>query len=134
MVKAFKIVAIILFLAVTQFAFGQTNQEIALTKGKEAIKLMDGGKVEESIKLLEEAQQLDPDRFDYPYELAYAHYLKQDYKEVISILEKNTNHKDVSDLLFQLLGNSYDVLGESDKAIAVYDAGLKDFPIRGQFT
>lgn len=53
-----------------------------------AIELMDNGKIEASIELLEEAQKLDPDRFDYPYELAYAHYLKKDYKGAIKILER----------------------------------------------
>lgn len=122
---------LLLLLTVGQIAYGQSNKEKALSKGQEAIKLMDNGKIDESIKLLEEAQKLDPDRFDYPYELAYAHYLKEDYKGVIKILEKNIDHKDVSEHLFQLLGNSYDVLGKSDKAFEIYDAGLKKFPNSG---
>lgn len=111
--------------------FAQTNKEEAFKKGGEAIKLMDAGKFDESIKLLEEAQKLDPDRFDYPYEIAYANYAKKDYKSAIKILEKNMNHKNVSELLFQLLGNSYDVLGKTDKAFEAYDEGLKRFPNSG---
>lgn len=128
MIKTF---GLLLFIIIGQFAYGQTNIEIALEKAQKAIDLMDNGKVDESIKLLEEAQKLDPDRFDYPYELAYAHYLKEDYKGVIKILEKNIDHKDVSERLFQLLGNSYDVLGKTDKAFDAYDAGLKKFPNSG---
>lgn len=112
-------------------AFGQTPQEQALSKGQEAIKLMDNGKYDESIKLLEEAQKLDPDRFDYPYELAYAHFLKKDYEATIKILKKNIDHKNVTERLFQLLGNTYDVSGKSDKALETYDEGLKIFPNSG---
>lgn len=126
-----KTFGLLLFIIIGQIAYGQTDKEKALEKGQEAIKLMDNGKVDESIKLLEEAQKLDPERFDYPYELAYAHYLKEDYKGVIKILEKNIDHKDVNERLFQLLGNSYDVLGKTDKAFEAYDAGLKKFPNSG---
>ena len=63
-------IGLLLLFATGQIAYGQNNKEKALAKGQEAIKLMDNGKLDESIKLLEEAQKLDPDRFDYPYEKA----------------------------------------------------------------
>jgi tetratricopeptide (TPR) repeat protein len=129
MTKTIKTIGLLLFIAVGQIAFGQTNKEKALEKGQEAIKLMDNGKLDESIKLLEEAQKLDPDRFDYPYELAYAHYFKEDFKGAIKILEKNIDHKDVTERLFQLLGNSYDALGKSDKAFEAYDAVPNNDPV-----
>lgn len=129
--KMIKTIGIILFLITGQITYGQVDKDQALSKGQKAIELMDNGKIEESIKLLEEAQKLDPDRFDYPYELAYAHYLKEDYKGAIKILENNLNHKDVTERLFQLLGNSYDVLGKSEKAFEAYDTGLKKFPNSG---
>jgi tetratricopeptide (TPR) repeat protein len=93
--------------------------------------LIDEGKIDEGIKLLEEAQKLDPDRFDYPYEMAYAYYMKQDFKNAIKILEKNKNHKNVTERLFQLLGNSYDMAGQTQKAFDAYDEGLKRFPNSG---
>ncbi len=131
MTKTIKTLGFLLLITAGQFAFGQTNKEIALTKGQKAIELMDNGKIKESIKLLEEAQKLDPERFDYPYEMAYAHYLQEDYKGAIKILEKIMNHKDVEETFFQLLGNSYDLIGKSDKAFEIYDAGLKIFPNSG---
>lgn len=114
-----------------QNANSQTNKELALSKGKEAIKLMDEGKLDESIKLLKEAKKLDSEKFDYPYELAYAHYLKKDFHEAINILETITDHKNVQTQLYQLLGNSYDIIGKSEKALEVYNAGLKKFPNAG---
>lgn len=132
MIRKIKTITLLLFLTTGQIVFGQAdNKEKALEKGREAVKLMDNGKIEESIKLLLEAQKLDPDRLDYPYELAYAYYLKEEYKGAIEILEKNKNHKDVTDRLFQLLGNSYDVSGKTDKALEAYDEGLKLFPKSG---
>ena len=126
-----KSIGLLLILLFGQIAYGQNDKDIALEKGKNAISLMDKGKFDESIKLLEEAQKLDADRFDYPYELAYAYYLKEEYKTSIKILEKIMYHKNVSDRLFQLLGNSYDIIGNSEKAIEIYDAGLKKFPNSG---
>ena len=126
-----KTFGLLLFIIVGQLVYGQNNKEKALAKVLEAIKLMDNGKLDESVKLLEEAQTLDPDRFDYPYELAYAYYSKENYKEAVKILEKNKTHKDVTDRLFQLLGNCYDVLEKTDKAFEAYDEGLKLFPNSG---
>lgn len=110
----------------------QDNKMIALEKAQKAIELMDDGKFKESIKLLKDAQKLDPERFDYPYELAYAAYIQKDFKGAIKILEKIKSHKDVSELLFQLLGNSYDLIGKTDEAFAAYDEGLKLFPKSGK--
>jgi tetratricopeptide (TPR) repeat protein len=126
-----KIKIIGLFLLIGQIFYGQTNKEKALTKGQEAVQLVDNGKIDEGIKLLQEAQNLDPDRFDYPYELAYAYYQKQDYKGAIEISEKLVNHKDAEPQLFQLLGNCYDILNNPNKAFEIYDAGLKKFPNAG---
>jgi len=128
MTRSLQILALLLL---ATFAGAQTNQEKAEAKGKEAIQLMDAGKVDESIKLLEEAQQLDPERFEFKYEIAYAHYLKQNYEEVIRILEKHREHKDETFRLYQLLGNAYDVNGRPEKALETYDAGLKKFPNSG---
>lgn len=129
--NSLKTLLVLGFMATFQVMLGQTDQEKAFAKAKEAISLMDNGKIDESIVLLREAQNLDPDRFTYPYELAYANYLKKDYKEAIKILEKHKNHKNVTDLLFQLLGNSYDMSGKSDKASETYETGLNKFPKSG---
>lgn len=126
-----KIFGLLIFLVAGQIAFGQTNKEKALEKGKAAIKLMDEGKFDESIKLLEEAQKLDPDDINYPYELGYAYYAKKDYKQASKFLDDLVKHKDANDRVYQLLGNCYDNLGKSDKAIETYEAGLKKFPNSG---
>lgn len=132
MIGKIKTIGLLLFIMAGQIAYGQTtNKEKALDKGKEAIKLMDNGKFDESIKLLEDAQKLDPDDINYPYEIACAYYLKKDYKKAAKAGAGLLKHKDVNDRVYQLLGNTYDILDKRDKAIETYEAGLKQFPNSG---
>lgn len=132
MTRKIKTIGLLLFIMAGQIVYGQTtNKEKALDKGKEAIKLMDNGKFDESIKLLEEAQKYDPDDINYPYELGYAYYAKKDYKKASKYLESILKHKDINDRVYQLLGNTFDNLGKGDKAIETYEAGLKLFPNSG---
>ena len=130
--RTIKTIGLILLISTGQILYGQTtNKEKALAKGREAVELIDNGQLDESIKLLKEAQKLDPERIDYPYELALVQYMKEDYKGAVKTLEKLISHKDVNERVFQLLGNSYSMLGQSDKAFKTYDGGLKKFPKSG---
>lgn len=125
----------ILILLSFQTAFAQNVEDKALakTKAQEAFKLEDEqGKFDEAIKLLEEAQKLDPENITYPYELAYSYAGKKDHQKAVEILEKLTRHKDVYDLVYQSLGNNYDYLGQPEKAIETYETGLKKFPKSGK--
>ena len=132
MKNTLKLFGLILILTTSQITFGQTNKEKALEKGKKAIQLEDEGNFKEAIALLEEAQKLDPDYIDYPYELGYAYYAQKDYKKAAKYLESLLKNPNVYDQVFQLLGNCYDDMGKSDKALETYDAGLKMFPKSGK--
>jgi tetratricopeptide (TPR) repeat protein len=122
----------ILFIGIGFQAIGQTNREKANALKNEAIELMDNGDYKTSLSLLEEAKSLDPGNVDYPYEMAYAYYSKGDYKKAARILEGLKSHGDATDLFFQLLGNSYDMMGKAEKAFDAYDQGLKKFPKSGR--
>jgi len=99
--KKIKTIGLFLLILTGQILYGQTtDKEKAFAKGKEAVKLIDSGNFDESINLLKEAQKLDPERIDYPYELALAHYLKEDYKGAIKILEKIIDNKDATERKF----------------------------------
>ena len=132
MIKQIKLIALFVLLFTASAVYSQTNSEKAIEMKENAIKLMDDGKVDESIKILQEAQKLDPENIFIPYEIAYAYVLKKDYQEAVKILEKNLDNKKVTDHFYQLLGNSYDYWEKSDKAIEAYDAGLKKFPSSGK--
>lgn len=119
------------FLLLSCSQTSQLDKDKAYKQAQYAVELMDKGKVDESINLLEESIKLDPDSFVYQYELAYAKYLKNDFKSSIEILNKIENHKESNDLLYQLLGNSYDNISNPKKAIETYEKGLKKFPNSG---
>lgn len=129
--KKISIIVLLLF-ALSASAQRENSKEKALALAREAITLMDEGEIDESIKMLKEAEKLDPDRIDYPYEIAYAYYLKKDYKEAVHVAEASLSHKNVIDRVYQLLGSIYDIQGNPDKAIETYTLGLKKFPNSGR--
>lgn len=130
--KTIKTIGLLLFIVAGQISNGQTNPEKALEKGKNAVKLEDEGKFDEAIKLLEEAQKLDPENIVYPYEMGYSYYAQKDFKKAVKVLEGIKNYPKVYDQIYQLLGNSYDDMGKTEKALETYDAGLKLFPKSGK--
>ncbi|UAB80824.1 tetratricopeptide repeat protein [Marixanthomonas sp. SCSIO 43207] len=109
----------------------QSNAEIALSNAKKAIKLMDEGKINESIVMLQESEKLDPENYIYPYEIAYAKILQDKHEEAIDILERIETYDSINSQVYQALGNSYSYLGNPDKALEKYDEGLNKFPNAG---
>lgn len=120
---------ILQFLSISLLA--QTNKEIAYSKAKLAIKIMDEGKIDESIKLLEESQKLDSENYIYPYEIAYAYIQKKDYKKAIKILNKIKKYKSLNSQVYQMSGNCYSYMDKPEKAIKEYEEGMKHFPNSG---
>ncbi len=113
-------------------AQSEADQKAAHDRLEAAVTLMDNGQVDSSLVLLEEGRKLYPDNIDFPYEMAYAKYLTKDYEAAADLLKKLQKHKDVSDHVYQLLGNSYDYMGKPKKAIAAYEDGLERFPASGR--
>lgn len=126
-----KTITIAILTLLTIAVYGQNNQEKAYELGMKAIEKMEAGDIQESIKLLEESMELDPDNINYPYEIAYAHYLDKNYQKAIKVLKKLTKHDEVNDRVWQMLGNCYDLEGNAEKAIQIYEKGLKLFPNSG---
>lgn len=122
--------AIFLF-AFCNTSFGQTDKDTAHQKGKEAVQLEDQGRFDDALKLLDTAHRLDPNNITYPYEMTYCYYSQKQYQKVIDVLEKLKGNPRVFDRLYELLGNAYDVSGQTDKAIATYREGLQKFPNSG---
>jgi len=110
----------------------QSNRDKAIEIKDQAIELMDNGEIEESLKLLEEAQKIDPDYINIPYEIAYAYQLAKEYDKSIEIAKPLLKHKEVFDQVFQIIGNCYDLKGDKNKAIKYYNKGLKKFPNSGK--
>lgn len=122
----------IIILTYSLASYGQNEQEEALKLGYKAVEMIDNGKQLEAIDLLKQAKKLDPENIDYTYEIAYAYYTLKEYKKAIKILKKITQHKDATDLYYQLMGNAYDYLEKPDEALEVYKEGLDKFPNSGK--
>jgi tetratricopeptide (TPR) repeat protein len=115
--------------------FGQTNDQAEEAKrlGTQAVQIMDEGKYDESIVLLEKCATLDPTNYVFPYEIAYAQFLKKDGPQSIRTLEKLlATYQPVNDRCYQLLGSVYDTEKNPDKALDIYLEGLKKFPQSGR--
>jgi tetratricopeptide (TPR) repeat protein len=130
--KRLPFAGLVLAIGTNLAAFGQTPKQDAETKGLNAIRLMDEGKLDEAIGLLQEARKLDPDRSAYPYELGYAYCKQKKYPQALEILEPLVKLPDASDRTFELLGNAYDNNGNPKKAIEAYEAGMQKFPASGR--
>lgn len=112
-------------------AQGQSPKDKAWDFAKEAVNMMDDGKVDEAIKLLEEAHRLAPDIYNFEYEIAYGHYLKKDYKKALSVMQRVVQYNGVNDKVYQMLGNLYDMTGDTTNAIKTFKEGLVKFPNSG---
>jgi tetratricopeptide (TPR) repeat protein len=119
----------LLFLPFCQF--GQTDSTLAYQKGEEALKLMETNQLDEALVLLSQARKLDKKNIIYPYEMAYAYYLKKSYKSAIKTLKKIKKHEDVNELVYQLIGNCYYLLNDTGRSIKAYEDGLSKFPQSG---
>ncbi|MFH1050350.1 MAG: hypothetical protein V1779_05385 [bacterium] len=126
----------LIFVVHVNFLFSQTydndNKQRATDKALEAIKLMDEGKIDESIILLKESILLDSSNYMYPYELGYAYYIKKDYPNAILSFEKTIKYDMINDQCYQMLGNAIDLNGDSIKAVEIYKKGLERFPKSGK--
>ncbi len=120
---------LLLLLSIQSFA--QSDKDLAFDKAMEAIKLMDEGKLDESILLLEECKKLDPKNINYPYEVALAYVFKKEYSKAIKELNRIKKDKKTNSQVFQLLGNSHSFSGNPKMALKTYADGLKKFPKAG---
>ena len=87
-----KLSIILIFLGFVAISEAQTEREKAIELKNQAIELMDNGKIDESLKLLEQAQQIDPDYINIPYEIAFAYQFAKDYDKSIEIAKPLLKH------------------------------------------
>lgn len=95
----------------------------------QGIKLHDQGRFKEAVEKYNDALKLEPDNNNAKYEMAYTYSVSGNRKQTITILEKLLkNTKGQQGQAYDLLGSSYDDEGQSQKAIEVYLAGIKNQP------
>ncbi len=125
------IILLFLFIFPVQIISAQIQKELAIIKAQEAINFIHEEKYDQGILLLKESISLDPKNYNYSYELGYAYYLKEEYKETIKIFEPLKEHKESTEELFEILGNSYKVTMQNDKELETYYEGISKFPMSG---
>lgn len=130
--REFTTILIITFISFSSFSQSKEDKQKAYDNAVEAIKLMDNGEIDRSIQLLEESCKLAPEDINYPYEIGYAYYLKENYSKSAEYFEKVIGMKGANDQSYQMLGNAYDMAGLQSKAIETYNKGLKEFPKSGK--
>ncbi|MFB6453634.1 tetratricopeptide repeat protein [Chitinophaga sp. Hz27] len=111
------------------YSFAQTadNKQKAIDIMRNAVKIMDNGQLDSSLVLLRQAAAMDPSNRDIPYEIAYAYYLAEKSDSTVAILTellKRVQHPQI----YEMLGNAYDVLKQTDKALDAYNKGLEIDP------
>ena len=111
-------------------AFAQENP--ASKEINEAIKEMDAGNFSQSRVILECVLQKYSTNYDAWYEYAYSYYMQKDYAKALEIMQTQTDHAQATDQLWQMIGNSLDIIGKPEEAIAAYAKGLERFPNSGR--
>ncbi|MBS1772321.1 MAG: hypothetical protein JST82_05640 [Bacteroidetes bacterium] len=119
-------------LFLTFSAIAQVDKIKARQLAQDAVKIMDEGKIDEAIVMLKQAEQLDPTEYNYPYEIAYAYNAKKEYPKALEIMKKVVTYNNISDRCYQMLGNLYDMTGDSVNALKAYRDGLLKFPNSGR--
>jgi tetratricopeptide (TPR) repeat protein len=128
-----QIILLTLFILSLNSVHAQSSDvDKARAKYDKAIYQMDNGNPDEAIALLKDAKKLDPaNAYEYDYETGYAYFIKKDYPTAIKMFEKVVKYPEVTSRAYQMLGNIYDISGNSKKAVSTYDEGLKKFPKAG---
>ncbi len=120
-----------IFCALTTFA-----QKYPLsTEDKErlnhAIELVDQGQTDSSLIIIESLLKKYPKDYLVNYEYTYTLCQKGEFKKANKVLKKLEKYPEASDRLYQMIGNTYDYMGEPENALKAYQRGLKKFPNSG---
>ena len=131
--KSTNLAFLLLLVFITTPLFSQSEADLKKAKEltSQAIKLMDDGKLQQSIDVLKEAQTLDPKNLDIQYEIGLAQYQQGNFSQAIKITKKISKHQDAQPAYFALMGNAYDMDGDRKKAEKAYQKGIKAFPDAG---
>jgi len=118
---------VLIFIPIISFSQNKTEAE---TKVSEGIELHDEGKYKEALNKYDEALALDKNNLFALSEKAVTLETSQKYNEAIEICKFVINtypDKDIKTVYISY-ANSLDHLKQPQKALAVYDEGIKKFP------
>lgn len=96
---------------------------------KEGVALHDQRDYDAAIRKYQEVLAENPANVEALYELGYSYFTKKDYAKSLETALRGAEYK--SNLVggfYMLIGNSFDELGQADKAVDAYKSGIKLLP------
>lgn len=116
--------------AVLLFAQKYSEEDNALIQS--AIEFSDNGNADKAIDIYNQMLKKYPQDSGLLYEMAYCHYVKQDFKKAIRLCKKAESMESPGGFVYALHGNSLDNMGKRNQAIKIYKEGISRYPDFGQ--
>lgn len=129
--SGFIMILVLVFAGMPALAQQPDSIKEAAKLGNLGRQLVDKGNLDKAMETFVQGALLDPKNSLFQYEMAVIHYLKKEHKECIQILEEIKGRPDANDQYYQILGNAYDLSGQTAKARKIYSDGIKLFPNSG---
>lgn len=137
-----KLFASLLFLSFTVLGWSQvpdnakisepmTKYEAAYKMAEQAENLIQAGRNEEALQILEHAQKLDNTSVRYSSLKAEAYMNMGEYEKAAKLLAATSGAEDVTPYNYRLLGKVFEKMGEKDRALMEYHSGLQTFDKSG---
>jgi len=121
------LIALIIVLIVSVNLFAQ--EDYLIEHVQRGVSLHDEGKYDEAIKEYNAALAIDSTSSIANYELSYTCMSVGKYADAIKysrrVIEKNEDHQEAA---YISMGSSYDLMGDPENAIKVYEEGVLKFP------
>ena len=116
--------------AVLLFAQNYTEEDNNLIQS--AIEFSDNGNADKAIDIYNQLLKKYPQDSGLLYEMAYCHYVKQDFKKAVRLCKKAESMESPGGFVYALHGNSLDNMGKRNQAIQIYKEGISRYPDFGQ--
>lgn len=112
-------------------SLAQKNEEKAEKFAEKAVVSMQDDKPKKASRQLRKAIKFNKTFIPYYYRLAYAYHLDQEYEKSNEVLNHIIDEGKDNEMVYELLGENYIMLDNSDKAFSSYVKGIKKFPNEG---
>lgn len=96
-----------------------------------AVALVDQGQTDSSSVIMKDLLKKYPKNYLVNYEYTYLLCIEGKFKEANDKLKKLEKYPEANDRLYQMIGNTYDYMGQPEKALKAYQKGLKKYPNSG---
>jgi tetratricopeptide (TPR) repeat protein len=113
-------------------AVAQQDAQRAATHANKALDLMDRNQPESAIAEWDKAITLEPTNVAYKYERILCFVMAKNYDKALQELQPIYRDPVLKDRGYQLMGNVYDMKGDSSRSLRYYREGLDAYPASGR--